>query len=117
MASAPEATAPANGRESDAAQRGDSVIELRLTHDEARVLSEVANRGMLAGAGAGSPPVGNPAHAKAALDKLEAGISEADRVRSLRAELEQAGLATSHLGDMQVTTLARRVAELADGPR
>ncbi len=111
VSAVPELNPSANGREATA--RAETEVELSLTLEEARVLSEVANRGMLSAADGGAP-VGNPRHAKAALEKLDAGIEEADRVRSLRSELEQSGLATAHLGDMQVVALARRVAEMID---
>ena len=91
-----------------------SPIELHLTVEEARVLREVAKRGMMVAGAAGNGPDGNPSQAKAALEKLDDAVAEADRISSLRSELELAGLATAHLGDAQVTSLARRLADLSD---
>ena len=97
-----------NGSEAQVSAQ-DSAIDLRLTLNEARVLAEIAKRGLLA-TGKGSAP-GNLSEAKAALGKLETGISEA-RILLVRAELTLAGLAAAHLGDQQVTALARRLAEI-----
>lgn len=91
-----------------------SSVELKLTLEEARVMFEVAKRGMLVAGADGNGPGGNPSQAKAALAKLEDAVAEADRICSLRSELELAGLATAHLGDAQVTSLARRLAELSE---
>jgi hypothetical protein len=90
-----------------------SNIALSFTLDEARVLRTVAQRGMLA-TGAEGAPSGQPQQAKAALDKLGAAVEEAEVVRFVRDELEQAGFETSRLSNAQVSSLARR---LADVPR
>ena len=86
-------------------------IVLSFTVEEARVLRTIAQRGMLA-AGNDGAPAGQPQQAKAALDKLVGALENNEVIEFVRDELQEAGLDTSRLSDAQVTSLARRLAEL-----
>jgi hypothetical protein len=88
-----------------------ATLEFEFTLDEARVLVDLAQRGILASANQGGTPGGNPV-AKAALAKLSSTLEDAETSAGVREELAQSGFQTDHLTDSELADLGRRIAEI-----
>ena len=91
-------------------------LAFEFTLEQARVLLDLAQRGVLASANQGGTPGGNPV-AKAALAMLSSALDDAETSAGVREQLEQMGFQTDHLRDSEVAALGRRIAEIPQAAR
>jgi hypothetical protein len=103
----PEAPAPL----APAAAPAEETLTFEFTLEQARVLVDLAQQGIIVSANQGGTPGGNPV-AKTALAMLTSALDDAETSAGVREQLEEMGFQTDHLSDSEVAALGRRIAEI-----